>query len=145
MRKLFRVARGLNLPRVTARSLFAFAILSILAAGTASTAEELPYLGNWSNGKGETLVITAKTIRLGDERALPYRDVTRATDGSAFELQITGRGAARGFGGNTLGIVCEGDSMKITAYASHAAYMEDGAAQSIVTWFKDDEEAEADE
>ena len=70
---------------------------------------------------------------------MPYKDITRATDGSSFELQITARGASGVFGGNILGVVCEEDSMKITAYASHAAYMEDRDPQSVVTWFKEDE------
>ena len=115
-----------------------FALL-VFAATPLRSAEELPYLGSWSNGRGETLVITAKTIRFGENRALPYKDITRATDGSMFELQITGRDAAELFGGNTLGVECEDDSMKITAYASHADYMQGGEPQSVVTWFKDDD------
>ena len=116
-----------------------FALLAF-AAPALRSAEELPYLGSWSNGRGETLVINAKTIRFGDNRALPYKDVTRATDGSAFELQITARDAVEPFGGNTLAVECDGDSMKITAYASHAEYMQDGEPQSVVTWFKEDDE-----
>ena len=118
-----------------------FALL-IFTATPLRSAEELPYLGSWSNGRGETLVITAKMIRFGENRALPYKDVTRATDGAAFELQITARDAAEPFGGNTLGVECEDDSMKITAYASHADYMQGGEPQSVVTWFKDDAEDE---
>jgi hypothetical protein len=121
-------------------ALVAIAVWALLAFDVAAS-EELPYFGQWSNGRGETLVITEKTIRFGDDRALPYRDVTRATDGSTFELQINAKAAANGFGGNTLGVECEGESMKITAYASHAAYMQGGEAQSIVTWFKDDDAA----
>ena len=131
---------------MTSRPALAAVALWALLAFDAAASEELPYVGQWSNGRGETLVITEKTIRFGDDRALPYRDVTRATDGSTFELQITSRGPANGFGGNTLGVECEGDSMKITAYASHAAYMQGGDAQSVVTWFKDDgAESEEDE
>jgi hypothetical protein len=118
-----------------------FALL-IFSATPLRSAEELPYLGNWSNGRGETLVITAKTIRFADNRALPYKDVTRATDGTMFELQITSGKAAGPFGGNTLGVECEDDSMKITAYASHADYMQGGEPQSIVTWFRDEAEDE---
>ena len=32
--------------------------------------------------------------------------------------------------------------MKITSYASHAAYMQGGEPQSVVTWFKDEEAEE---
>ena len=123
----------------------------LLAAATAvqllafaATAADLPYVGEWSNGRGETLVVTEKTIQFGGDRPLTYRDVTRATDGSTFELQITARGEANGFGGRTLGVECDDDSMKITAYVSHTAYMQADDPQSVVTWFKDGE-SEADE
>lgn len=126
---------SLRVPRARV-ALVAFALL-VMIAGAVTAAEDQPYLGSWSNGRGETLVITAKTIQFGDDRPLPYRDITRATDGSLFELQINARGAANGFGGNTLGVECEGDSMKITAYESHAAYMQEENPQSVVTWYKD--------
>ena len=134
-----RQSRGAMSLRVR-RAQLAFAALALLVliAGAATAADDLPYLGSWSNGRGETLVITTKTIQFNDDRPLPYRDITRATDGSMFELQINARGAANGFGGNTLGVECEGDSMKITAYASHAAYMQEEDPQSVVTWFRDD-------
>ena len=127
-----------------ARIVAAVAAFIVIAASLARGAEDVPYLGSWSNGRGETLVITAKTIRFGEDRALTYKDVTRATDGSMFELQITARGAENAFGGSTLGVECDGDSMKISAYDSHAAYMQGADPQSVVTWFKDEGEA-ADE
>ena len=135
----------MSLPAAPARMALALVALLLLAVGDARAAEELPYLGSWSNGRGETLVITEKTIRFADNRALPYRDITRATDGSMFELQINAKSAANGFGGNTLGVECDGDSMKIRAYASHAAYMQEEDPKSIVTWYKDDDDAEAEE
>ena len=111
----------------------------MLGIGPLTAAEEMPYVGEWSNGRGETLVISGKTIQFGDDRAMPYKDVTRATDGASFELQITARGEVNGFGGRSLAVECKDDSMKITAYASHAAYMQADDPQSVVTWFKDDE------
>src|SRR6267142_1128369 len=47
------------------------------------------YVGEWSNGRGETLVITGSTIKFGSDRAVPYRDVTRVTNGREFHLEIT--------------------------------------------------------
>ena len=135
----------MSLRAAAARVAFAIAALLVFASVAARAAEDRPYLGNWSTGRGETLVVTLKTIRFGDDRALPYRDITRATDGSTFELQINARGPANGFGGNTLGVECDGDSMKITAYASHADYMQGDEPQAVVTWFKDDDEADESE
>lgn len=132
----------MSLPAANVRVALVLIALLLLAAGNARAAEDAPYLGSWSNGRGETLVVTEKTIRFGDDRALPYRDVTRASDGSMFELQISAKAATSAFGGNTLGVECDGESMKITAYASHADYMQGGEPQSVVTWFKDDDEEE---
>ena len=128
---------SLRVPRARLAFVCVTFALLVMIARAVTAADDLSYLGSWSNGRGETLVITAKTIQFGDDRPLPYRDITRATDGSLFELQIKARGAANGFGGNTLGVECEGDSMKITAYASHAAYMQEENPKSVVTWYKD--------
>ena len=127
-----------------ARFVSALAALVVLTCSGGRASDARPYLGSWSNGRGETLVISAKTIRFGEGRALAYKDITRATDGSLFELQVTARGAENAFGGSTLAVECDGDSMKISAYDSHAAYMRGADPQSVVTWFKDDSE-EADE
>ena len=135
------MSRGWAASHLSRQLRLGVALLALLlfAGDRINADDEVPYLGSWSNGRGETLVVTAKTIRVGDDRALPYKDVTRATDGSTIELQITARGAAHAFVGNTLGVECDGDSMKITAYASHAAYMQGGEPQSVVTWFKEDD------
>ncbi|MEO5722688.1 MAG: hypothetical protein ABIR71_14655 [Chthoniobacterales bacterium] len=106
-----------------------------LAAG----ASEPPYLGEWSNGRGETLTITEETIQFADERPVKYRDITRASDGASFELQITAPGEINAFPGKTLAVVLEDDSMRVTSYVSHADYMQERDAQSVVTWFKDEE------
>ena len=129
-----------TLPRL---ALLALAIY--LGAGALAAAEDFPYLGNWSNGRGETLVVTEKTLRFADDRAVSYRDVTRATDGSIFELLITARGTVNAFPGKTLAVSCESDSMKIITYASHADFMAEKDPQSEVTWFKDAASDQAEE
>lgn len=114
------------------------ALLSLaLASLTSASAEELPYLGQWSNGRGETLTITKRTIQFADDKPVTYRDVTRATDGSLFELQITARGEVNAFSGKTLAVSCEGGSMTVTGYRSHADYMQERDPQEVVTWEKD--------
>jgi hypothetical protein len=100
-------------------------------------ADELPYLGDWSNGRGETLKITKRTLQFADDKPVSYRDVTRGTDGSLFELQITTPGEVNAFSGKTLAVSIEGDSMTITGYRSHADYVQEKDPQEVVTWEKD--------
>jgi hypothetical protein len=116
-----------------------FSCLVALVSLTAPAAgdEAQPYIGEWSNGRGEVLVITATTIKFANDRAVPYRDVTRGTDGSSFELQLNASKPVNGFGGNTLALELDGETLKITAFRSHAGYMQDGEPQSIVTWFRE--------
>jgi hypothetical protein len=128
-------------PATAALRLLCF-LVALLSLGSIARADEAqPYIGEWSNGRGETLVITASTIKFANDRAIAYRDVTRGTDGSAFELQLSGSKPANGFGGNTLALDLDGETLKITAYTSHAHYMEERDPQSVVTWFKDGGEA----
>jgi hypothetical protein len=99
-------------------------------------ASALPYLGEWSNGRGETLVITAKTLQFGEGKPLPYRDITRATDGQTFQLQITAAGQVNGMG-KFLQVSCAGEKMHVVSYASGADLMHDENVASDVTWFRD--------
>ena len=123
---------NVSLSRSVVFVLAACALLSAVQAG-----DERPYLGSWSNGRGETLTITAKTIRFAEDDPVAYRDVTRATDGSDFELQITSSEKINGFPGKTLAVHCEEETMEMTGYASHAAFMQGGEVQMQVTWDRD--------
>ena len=111
---------------------FAIALLVLSAQ-----ASELPYLGEWSNGRGETLVVTAKTIQLGKNKPVPYHDITRATDGETFHLQITAAGHVNAFNGKFLEVSCTGEKMRIVSYASGADLMQAENPESDVTWFRD--------
>jgi len=124
---------------MTAARFVAIAALFLLAV-TVSAAPEPPYLGEWSNGRGETLIITAKTIQFAEDRPVPYRDITRATDGSSFELQITTRGDVNAFPGKTLALSSDGDTMEMTGYLSHEDYMQEKDPQQVVTWERDTED-----
>jgi len=121
-------------------SLRVLLLLQILACAAFAASDEPPYLGEWSNGRGETLTITAKTIQFADDKPVAYRDVTRATDGESFELQITTRGEVNAFAGKTLAVVIDGDTMKMTGYLSHADYMQEKNPQQIVTWERDSDD-----
>jgi hypothetical protein len=99
-----------------------------------------PYAGEWSNGRGETLIITGSTIKFGRDKAVSYRDVTRVTNGREFHLEITTDGKLNyltkflhisfGDGNRT-------DEMKMTLYNSRKD-MEDGQnSQGEATWDRD--------
>lgn len=127
----------MNLRRITSIVGAVMVLVAVVTLSQLHASEAQPYLGEWSNGRGETLKVTARTLQFGSEKPVAYRDVTRATDNSDFELQITTPGALNAFPGKTLGIHCEGDTMKMTAYASHAAYMQGGEVQMEVNWDRD--------
>ena len=118
------------------------ALLFLAVTLTASAADNLLYLGSWSNGRGETLVITKRTLQFGDDRAVAYRDVTRVSDGESFELEITTPGKINAFPGKTLYLTFEEGAMKMTGYKSHAEFMQGGEVQMEATWYKDDESGE---
>lgn len=99
-----------------------------------------PYVGEWSNGRGETLVITAGTIKFGKDKAVNYRDITHVTNGREFNLEITTDAKLNyltkylhisfGDGDKT-------DEMKMTLYESRKD-MEDGQnSQGEATWDRD--------
>ncbi len=111
--------------------------LSLVALTVVMGAEPVPYLGEWSNGRGETLVVTRTTLQFANDKPVPYRDVTRATEGQTFELMITASGPVNAFSGKTIGLSCKEKSMTMTTFASHSAYMQENEPRSVVTWFKD--------
>lgn len=123
------LSRGL----VSACAIF---LLSNLVAG------ELPYIGEWSNGRGETLMITAKTIRFAKDKPVPYRDLTRATDGQTFLLEITAPGEVNAFAQKFLALACGDDEMKMVGYRSLADSREAKNPGFDVTWYKEDDSAQ---
>ncbi len=113
--------------------------LCALMASATFAADELPYVGEWSNGRGETLVITAKTICFAQGKPVPYRDLTRATDGKSFTLQITAPGEVNGFAEKFLAVTCGDDEMRLVGYKSSEDLLQDKNPGSDVTWYKDDD------
>lgn len=112
----------------------------LLAGLTAHAGEKWkdPYVGGWSNGRGDILVITGSTIKFGRDKAVSYRDITRVTDGKEFNLQITTAGELNyltKFLHISMGD--KSDEMKMTLYDSRKD-MEDGAnSQGEATWYRD--------
>lgn len=112
---------------------------ALVALGFAANlvAEPLPYLGEWSNGRGETLTISESILRFAENEPVKYRDITKATAGSSFELQITTPGEINAFPGKFVSVFLEDDALKMKTFSSHADHMQEKDPQSIVTWFKD--------
>lgn len=126
----------MNLLAKTLRALFACTLL----ASAAFAADETPYIGEWSNGRGETLVITTKTICFANDKPVPYRDLTRATDGKSFTLEITAPGEVNAFAEKFLAVQFEDDDeMQIVGYKSLADLSQDKNPGSKVIWYKDDD------
>lgn len=94
------------------------------------------YVGTWSNGRGETLLINPNTIKFGNAQKVNYKNVTRATDGTYFEIQITSSGKINFFQ-RFLSLKIEGKQMTMTGYNS---YRDMNLAQNQglqVTWYRD--------
>jgi hypothetical protein len=116
---------------ITRRSLLALVLLPLLSA-LAQASDAQPYLGNWSNGRGETLVLTAKNLKFARDKAVPYRDVTRASDGKSFQLQVTAEGKVNYFSRFLRLTLKAKDELKMEGAATF-----NGEMESQSTWFRD--------
>lgn len=116
---------------ISRRSILAPILLALLSTlGRASDAQ--PYLGNWSNGRGETLVITAKTLKFQKDKPVPYRDVTKASDGKFFQLQVTAEGKVNYLSRFIRLTLKANAEMKMEGAATF-----NGDAESQSTWYRD--------
>lgn len=99
------------------------------------TSEAQPYIGKWSSGSGETLSITSNRIKFGDGKGVTYKDITKATDGNTFQINITGHGLPKGVE-RFMFLKIDGDKMTMTGYNSYED-MQSGQNQgSEVNWFR---------
>jgi hypothetical protein len=55
---------------------------------TAMCDEATPYVGVWSNIRGNVLKITKNTIQFQSDNPISYHDITRVTDGNFFHLEL---------------------------------------------------------
>jgi hypothetical protein len=93
------------------------------------------YLGQWSNGRGETLSITRNKIKFANNKVLNYKDLTKATDGTYFEIQITSKGKINFFQ-RFLSLKVEGKQMKMTGYDSYGNLRTAKNSGLEVNWYK---------
>jgi len=106
----------------------------------ATSGPPAPYLGDWSNGRGETLSIKAKTIQFASDKAVPYRDITRVTNGQEFDLEITSEGKLNYLTKFIHLSMAEGDKpaeMKATLYDSFKDMQDGQNSQGEATWYRD--------
>ena len=99
-----------------------------------------PYVGSWSNGRGDILVITGSTIKFGRDKAVSYRDITRVTDGKQFNLEITSKGELNYLTKFLHISMAEGDKtdeMKMTLYDSRKDLEAAENSQGEATWYRD--------
>lgn len=94
-----------------------------------------PYIGKWSNGRGETLSITPSQIQFDHNKKLGYKDITRVTDGNSFQIQITSRGKFNYFQ-KYMFLRTDGKQMTITGYNSYEDMYSGQNQGSEVTWFR---------
>lgn len=97
------------------------------------------YVGNWSNGRGEPMFIIIGTIQYGKDKPLKYRDVTKVTDGSYFNLEITEPGKINYFTKFlSLSVDAEKKSeMKMTFYNSYQDMFDGNNSQGENNWYRD--------
>jgi hypothetical protein len=95
-----------------------------------------PYIGEWSNGRGETLSVTSTTIKFGKDRKLTYKNLTKVTDGTYFTIQLTSSGKINFFQ-KFLSLKVDGKQMKMVGYNSYKD-MYSGENQGLeVNWYRD--------
>jgi hypothetical protein len=86
-------AQTFTMPPMKLRHFLCLLLLGLMAAaGVAGPIAAQPYIGEWSNGRGEPLIITASTIKFSNNAPVAYHDVTRGSDGKSFTLQLTAKG-----------------------------------------------------
>jgi hypothetical protein len=96
----------------------------------------MPYIGRWSNGRGERLVVAKRTLKFNSDKSVTYHDVTKVTDGDHFSLQITSRGKLNYFT-KFIALSLENDEMKMTLYDSYEDMFNGKNSKGESTWYRD--------
>lgn len=130
----------MSLPGI--RKLRLLVIVAALASGFCPTsgraADDHAYIGEWSNGHGDTLVITATAMRFADNEPVPYRNITPAGDGNHYQVEITTHGPVNFFSEKFLALHCRDDEMEMISYSSRADLLRAENSKMKVTWYKDE-------
>ena len=116
--------------------------LAVAATISATTARERrprePYVGAWSNGRGETLVIKSNKVRFANDNALSYHDITRVTNEKEFQLEVTSDGKLNYLTRFLqISLSDTSDEMKVTLYNSRKDMESGQNSQGEATWYRD--------
>ena len=116
---------------------FCVAGLLLLGAFTAAFADKpvVPrYIGEWSDGRGQVLVVTASKFRLGSH-ASSFKEVFRSKDERFFRFDITSGGG--GFDGRYISIEVGREEMQMREYRSQADRLNDKQVAGVIAWSRD--------
>lgn len=118
---------------------FALGLVVLGSMGAVRRAPQ-PYVGEWSNGRGDTLSIKLNTIRFGSDKAVDYRDITRVTNEQEFDLELTSEGKLNYLTRFIHISTAEGDKpeeFKMTLYDSLKDMRDGGNSVGEATWYRD--------
>jgi hypothetical protein len=97
-----------------------------------------PYLGEWSNGRGEILTFARRRMYYGDDDAYTYQDVTRNPDGRQYAVQITTPGRVNFFSWSKfLSLEIDRRQMKIILYNSLEDLLAGRNSRGEATWLRE--------
>ena len=110
------------------------ASFSLSAASRAEKPREARYIGEWSDGRGTVLQVTAGKFRVGSH-ASSFKENFRSTDERSFRLQITSGGG--GFDGRFLRVEVGREEMQMREYRTLADCLNDKGVAAVVAWSRD--------
>lgn len=99
-----------------------------------------PYVAEWSDHQGDRLIINGTTIKFGNDKPVPYRDITRVTNGREFNLEVTLNGKPNyltTFLHVSFGAGDKTDQMKVTIYDSRKDMESGENSQGEAVWYRE--------
>ena len=108
--------------------------LPVSVASAEKPPEPPRYLGEWSDGRGVVLVVTANKLRLGSHAA-SFKEVFRSKDARFFRFQVTSSGS--GFDGRFIRVEVGREEMQMREYRTLADCLNDKQVAAVVAWSRD--------
>ncbi len=108
--------------------------LSVAATFAEKPPEPPRYIGEWSDGRGVVLVVTANKLRLGSHAA-SFKEIFHSQDERFFRFQVTSGGS--GFDGRFIRIEVGREEMQMREYRTLADCLNDKQVAAVVAWSRD--------